>query len=106
LLRTQRCPPADVDQTFYLLFSLGAYFIAYLFLTVFLTSYDRTPIEGEISFKSKGVAFFDNLGGFKDSEYFFYLHILDLLLVIDFLLLPEQSTRYIIYFNFVNIGLL
>jgi hypothetical protein len=93
LLRTQRCPPADVDQTFYLLFSLGAYFIAYLFLTVFLTSYDRTPIEGEISFKSKGVAFFDNLGEFKDREYFFYLHILDLLLVIDFLLLPEQSTR-------------
>ncbi|RKP05252.1 hypothetical protein THASP1DRAFT_32911, partial [Thamnocephalis sphaerospora] len=78
LLRTQRCPPADTNQMFYLLFSLGAYVIAYLFMTVFLTSYDRTPVKGEISFKSSGVAFFDNL---------------DLLLVIDFLLLPEGYTR-------------
>ncbi|KAI9591958.1 hypothetical protein BDF19DRAFT_242373 [Syncephalis fuscata] len=62
LIRTQRCPPPSVYANFYLLFSLLCYIIAYLFLTVFLTSYDRTPVKGDISFKSSGVAFFDNLG--------------------------------------------
>ncbi|KAJ9081603.1 hypothetical protein DSO57_1012932 [Entomophthora muscae] len=73
-----KCSQQDVSLQLYLWLSLLGFTLAYLLLTVFVTSYERKPLEGDIEFKSKGVAFMKNMS---------------LLLTIDFSLTPIEYSR-------------
>ncbi|RUS22043.1 hypothetical protein BC938DRAFT_475291 [Jimgerdemannia flammicorona] len=59
---TLRCHGADIGQQEYLWVSLIGYAVAYVMMTTFLTSYERVPQDGEIAFKTMGVAFIKNMG--------------------------------------------
>ncbi|KAJ1679237.1 hypothetical protein EV182_002456, partial [Spiromyces aspiralis] len=56
-----RCDDPSINKPFYLSCTLVVYVLAYVMLTVFVTSYDRIPIKGEIQFKSMGTAFIKNM---------------------------------------------
>ncbi|KAI9298756.1 hypothetical protein K502DRAFT_286089 [Neoconidiobolus thromboides FSU 785] len=56
-----KCERQVVQPQLYLWLSLLGFTLAYLMLTVFVTSYERKPLEGDIEFKSKGVAFIKNM---------------------------------------------
>ncbi|RUS22044.1 hypothetical protein BC938DRAFT_475291 [Jimgerdemannia flammicorona] len=58
---TLRCHGADIGQQEYLWVSLIGYAVAYVMMTTFLTSYERVPQDGEIAFKTMGVAFIKNM---------------------------------------------
>ncbi|KAJ1927724.1 hypothetical protein IWQ60_002696 [Tieghemiomyces parasiticus] len=73
-----KCHGPGIQPVAYLVASLVGYTIAYVMMTTFVTSYDRTPVEGEILFKSKSVAMIKNLS---------------LLLTIDFLLVPNEFSK-------------
>ncbi|KAJ1961105.1 hypothetical protein IWQ62_003983, partial [Dispira parvispora] len=73
-----KCHAPNVQPVAYFIISLVGYTVAYVMMTTFVTSYDRTPVEGEILFKSKPIAIIKNLS---------------LLLTIDFLLVPSHFNR-------------
>ncbi|KAJ1657522.1 hypothetical protein IWQ61_003089 [Dispira simplex] len=73
-----KCHAPNVQPVAYFIASLVGYTVAYVMMTTFVTSYDRTPVEGEILFKSKPIAIIKNLS---------------LLLTIDFLLVPNHFSR-------------
>ncbi|KAI8867704.1 hypothetical protein GQ42DRAFT_52373 [Ramicandelaber brevisporus] len=70
-----KCHAPGLSKPLYLVAALVGYAVAYLLMTIFVSSYDRTPVKGEIMFKSVGVAFTKNMS---------------LLLSIDFLLIPQD----------------
>ncbi|KAJ1729219.1 hypothetical protein LPJ61_003630 [Coemansia biformis] len=74
-----RCSDPSVAKPLYLALSIVAYTIGYVIVTAFVTSFDRIPIQGEIHYKSQGVAFVKNMS---------------MLLSIDFLLV-ENAYRHI-----------
>ncbi|KAJ2667084.1 hypothetical protein IWW42_005894 [Coemansia sp. RSA 1085] len=74
-----RCNDPSIVKPLYLSLSIVAYTAGYIILTSFVTSFDRIPIEGEIHYKSQGVAFLKNMS---------------MLLSIDFLLVAN-SYRHI-----------
>ncbi|KAJ2451997.1 hypothetical protein EV183_003238 [Coemansia sp. RSA 2336] len=74
-----RCNDPSIIKPLYLAMSIVAYTAGYIILTSFVTSFDRIPIEGEIHYKSQGVAFLKNMS---------------MLLSIDFLLVAN-SYRHI-----------
>ncbi|OBZ80664.1 hypothetical protein A0J61_11287, partial [Choanephora cucurbitarum] len=59
---TLRCNSATISRPLYFWLSLFGYIVAYVLLTVFLTSYERVPNKNEIAFKSISVAFIKNMG--------------------------------------------
>ncbi|KAJ2386735.1 hypothetical protein H4S02_003712, partial [Coemansia sp. RSA 2611] len=74
-----RCNDPTIVKPLYLSFTVVAYTAGYVILTAFVTSFDRIPIQGEIHFRSQGVAFLKNAS---------------MLLSIDFLLVAN-SYRHI-----------
>ncbi|KAL0095616.1 hypothetical protein F4703DRAFT_1728728 [Phycomyces blakesleeanus] len=60
-----RCHSSQISQQLYLWMSLIGYVLAYLLMTVFLTSYERIPQQNEIAFKSVSVAFIKNMGKYN-----------------------------------------
>ncbi|KAJ2492771.1 hypothetical protein IWW37_001217 [Coemansia sp. RSA 2050] len=74
-----RCNDPAIIKPLYLSFTVTAYTAGYVILTAFVTSFDRIPIQGEIHFRSQGVAFLKNAS---------------MLLSIDFLLVAN-SYRHI-----------
>ncbi|CAO3581257.1 unnamed protein product [Absidia cylindrospora] len=75
---TLRCHAPNISQQLYLWLSLFGYIIAYFLMTMFLTSYERIPLQNEIAFKSISVAFIKNMG---------------LLLAIVFLLVESTTNK-------------
>ncbi|KAI9009340.1 hypothetical protein CLU79DRAFT_775226 [Phycomyces nitens] len=73
-----RCNSPQISQQVYLWMSLVGYVLAYLLMTIFLTSYERIPQHNEIAFKSVSVAFIKNMG---------------LLLAIVFLLVESTTNK-------------
>ncbi|PIA17426.1 hypothetical protein COEREDRAFT_80438 [Coemansia reversa NRRL 1564] len=69
-----RCADPSVIKPLYLALTVVAYTVGYVILTAFVTSFDRIPIQGEIHYKSQGVAFLKNMS---------------MLLSIDFLLVSN-----------------
>ncbi|KAG0235718.1 hypothetical protein BGW42_004768, partial [Actinomortierella wolfii] len=72
------CTGPNVQPPLYMAVSLLAYMLAHLLFMVFLTSFERQPVKGEICFRPNGVAILKNLG---------------LLLAVDFLLIQAPSQR-------------
>ncbi|KAJ2778435.1 hypothetical protein H4R18_004595 [Coemansia javaensis] len=73
-----RCNDPSVAKPLYLALTVAAYTVGYVILTAFVTSFDRIPIQGEIHYKSQGVAFLKNMS---------------MLLSIDFLLVANDYRR-------------
>ncbi|KAJ2078505.1 hypothetical protein H4R24_004424 [Coemansia sp. RSA 988] len=69
-----RCADPSVIKPLYLALTVVAYTVGYVILTAFVTSFDRIPIQGEIHYRSQGVAFLKNMS---------------MLLSIDFLLVSN-----------------
>ncbi|KAF9164752.1 hypothetical protein DFQ26_001098 [Actinomortierella ambigua] len=72
------CTDPKVHPQLYMAISLLAYMLAHVLFMVFLTSFERQPVKGEICFRPNGVAILKNLG---------------LLLAVDFLLIQAPSQR-------------
>ncbi|KAJ1919403.1 hypothetical protein H4219_001995 [Mycoemilia scoparia] len=72
------CDSPDISKPLYLILTFVVYALAYVILTVFLTSYDHIPVKGEIQFKSMGTAFIKNMS---------------LLLSINFLLVENKFSH-------------
>ncbi|KAF9579297.1 hypothetical protein BGW38_004503 [Lunasporangiospora selenospora] len=83
------CTGPNVQPSLYLAASLLAYTLAYLLFMVFLTSFERPPVPGEICFRPNGVVVLKNLG---------------LLLAVDFLLIQSPSQRR--FRGLVSIGIM
>jgi hypothetical protein len=73
-----KCSAKLVQPQLYIWGSLIGFTLAYILMTIFVTSYECKPIEGDIEFKSKGVAFIKNMS---------------LLLTIDFSLIPKSYSK-------------
>ncbi|KAJ2449023.1 hypothetical protein GGF42_004910, partial [Coemansia sp. RSA 2424] len=74
-----RCNDPAINKPLYLAFTVVTYTAGYVILTAFVTSFDRIPVQGEIHYRSQGVAFLKNAS---------------MLLSIDFLLVAN-SYRHI-----------
>ncbi|KAI9189805.1 hypothetical protein H9P43_001238 [Blastocladiella emersonii ATCC 22665] len=71
-----RCNNQLGNEVLYFVCSMVGFVASYLLLTLFLSSDERRPVEGDITFKSSSVAFMKNMG---------------FLLVIVSLLIPAQK---------------
>ncbi|KAL1923472.1 uncharacterized protein VTP21DRAFT_8452 [Calcarisporiella thermophila] len=78
ILQQLPCHAHDIHQPTYLWCSLLGYALAYVLMTVFVTSYEPEPVVGEIEFKTMGVAFLKNMA---------------LMLMIDFLLIQHNQMQ-------------